>query len=109
MTVEDGGLNHYLNQAYPLGEQWFAVTTPITTPPFNTPDAEKAKELLKQHGCQIEEHPNHYILTFPEGTKKKRHGLVTLSEQFMIHFPDGFQMLQHYDVARGISLLYLPK
>lgn len=92
-----------------VGEEaeWFAVTR-IITPPFNTLDAEKIKETLKQHGCQIEE-KDQYILTFPPGTRKKREGLVTLSEHYRIYFPDGFQMLQHYDPMRRLSLLFIPQ
>jgi hypothetical protein len=52
MALKDSGMAPYDNRARAIsGEQWRAVTH-IVTPPFNTPDAERFKELLKQHGCR---------------------------------------------------------
>jgi hypothetical protein len=83
--------------------------THIKTPPFNTSYAEEIKTKLEQHGCQIEEYQDYYVLTFPPGTQKKLVGLVTQVEPYAIHFPDGYEIRQEYDRGRGISLVWIPK
>ena len=38
----------------------------LTTPPL----IEAAKEMIKQHGCEIVEHADYCLVTFPEGTRR---------------------------------------
>jgi hypothetical protein len=109
MTVEDGGMAPYLHWlSEQPGAQWRAVNQ-LTTPPFNTPYADEIKARLRQHGCQIEEHENHYIITFPTGTQKKLSGPVTMVEPHTIRLPDGYEIREQYDRVRAISVIALPK
>lgn len=71
MIVEDSALTPYLPWIYSQsGANWHEVTH-IKTPPFNTSHAATIKLTLQQHGCQIEQYPDYYILTFPPNTRKK--------------------------------------
>jgi hypothetical protein len=109
MVVEDGGLTPYLQLIYrQSGAEWQDVTH-IKILPFNTLYAEAIKTQLQQHGCQIEEYEDYYILTFPPGTRKKLAGLVTMVEPYTIRFPDGYDIRQEYDRGRGISIILVPK
>jgi hypothetical protein len=112
MTVDDGkdeGAAPYWNWVQgQYGVEWQAVSH-LKTPPFNTPYAKAIKTQLEQHGCQIEEHQEHYLITFPAGTKKKLVGPVTLIETYTIRLPDGSEIREQHDRTRDISIIALPQ
>lgn len=93
------------NFTYPI-----APTNPLhqlTTIPF---EVEEAKEIMAKHGCIIEEHPNRYIIFFPEGTTRTEIYPRTMHSRFRIILPDGYELREIYDRYREISFLaYLPK
>jgi hypothetical protein len=110
MVGEDGGAGaaywHWVQGQY--GAEWHVVTH-LKTPPFNTPYAKAIKTKLQQRGCLIEEHQDHYMITFPTGTQKKLAGPVTLIETYTIRLPDGCEIREQHDRTRNISIIALPK
>jgi hypothetical protein len=110
MTAEDEGLTPYQRWSlHQFGAEWQEVMTPIKTLPFNVPNAESIKALLRQRRCQIEDHLEYSMLTFPAGTRKKLTGPVTIVERYTVQLPDGYTLRQEVDRVRGISLLFLPE
>jgi hypothetical protein len=81
----------------------------MQTPPFDTPYAEEIKARLKQHGCQIEEHQDYYLLIFPPGTKRIQIRQTTTIAPYKIQLPDGSTLYQIDDCMRDISYLQIPR
>ncbi len=88
------------NFTYPV-----APTYPLrqlTTLPF---EVEEAKEIIRKHGCIVEEYPDKYIIIFPEGTTKTEIYPRTMQERYRIVLPDGYELREAYDRYREVSLL----
>ncbi len=84
------------------------VTVPVplrhlTTPPM----IDEARAMLKQHGCEVVEHSNHCVVTFPEGTMRMEILPRLSNERSEITLPDGFRMVEMDDRWREHSLLFL--
>ena len=75
----------------------------LTTPPM----IEEAKEMIKQHGCEIVEHADHCVVTFPEGTRRAEIFPRLYNERYTIMLPDGFQIREMFDRCQEQSLLFL--
>src|SRR5437868_2696631 len=75
----------------------------LTTPPL----LEEAKEMIKQHGCEIVEHADHCVVTFPEGTRRAEIFPRLYNERYTIMLPDGFQIREMFDRCQEQSLLFL--
>jgi hypothetical protein len=93
------------NCKYPI-----APTYPLhqlTTFPF---EVEEAKEIMRKHGCTLEERPDKCIIFFPEGTTKTEIYPRTMQSRYRIVLPDGYELREAYDRYREVSLLgYLPE
>jgi hypothetical protein len=85
--------------------RWYAVSS-IKTPPFSGVYADVVRETLRQHGCTIEEHQEHVLVTFPSGTRKRATHLQTLHERYRIMLPDGYELYEIY-MRQGLSILAL--
>lgn len=75
----------------------------LTTPPL----IDEAREIIKQHGCEIFERSDHCVLTFPEGTMRMEILPRLSNERYEITLPDGFRMVEMNDRWREHSLLFL--
>lgn len=73
------------------------------TPPTLTAEA---KNILQKHNCQIEEHPEGYLIHFPQGTTCARICRYGVTEHRQITLPDGYQLHDFYDWHRDTSILY---
>jgi hypothetical protein len=74
------------------------------------PVVEEAKTVLQKHGCTFKEHPEEFIIYFPEGTTRTEETLRTLSEHYRIQLPDGYILHESYDRRRELSFLqYSPE
>jgi len=73
------------------------------TPPTLTAEA---KIILTRHNCQIEEHPEGYLIHFPQGTTCARICRYGVTEHRQITLPDGYQLHDFYDWHRDTSILY---
>jgi len=75
---------------------------------FNTPPTltAEAKIILTRHNCQIEEHPEGYLIHFPQGTTCARIRRYGVTEHRQITLPDGYQLHDFYDCRRDASILY---
>ena len=75
---------------------------------FKTPHdlKEEAKIILQRHNCQIEEHPEGYLIHFPQGTICTRIRRYGVTEHRQINLPDGYQLHDFYDWHRDTSILY---
>jgi hypothetical protein len=80
----------------------------LKTPPLPEDQVEQIKTMLHAHGCTVDEKEDHCIFNFPDGTKRFRGWVLGVSERYKIEFPDGFVLLESYDIPRGISLLSAP-
>jgi hypothetical protein len=89
-----------------MSEQNFTAPTyplyRLSTLPFE--DGE-AKEIMVKHGCRFEEHPDEWIVFFPEGTTKTEIYPRTMQSRYRIVFPDGYELREIYDRFREVSLL----
>ena len=74
----------------------------LTTLPF---EVEEAKEIIRKHGCVLEEHPQECIIFFPEGTTRTEIYPRTTQSRYCIVLPDGYELLEMYDRYRDVSLL----
>ncbi len=84
------------------------VTTPVSLRHLTTPPMiDEAREMIKQHGCEVYEYPNHCVVTFPEGTRRSEMFPRLPCERYEITLPDGFQMVEMDDRWREHSLLFL--
>jgi hypothetical protein len=84
------------------------VTAPLPLHHLSTPPMiDEARELIKQHGCEVFEHPNHCVVMFPEGTMRREIFPRLSCERYEITLPDGFQMVEMDDRWREHSLLFL--
>ena len=109
MDAEDGEKAPFLFWfAEHPGAQWEAVTH-LKTPPFNTSYADTIRAQLTLHGCQIDEQPDHAIITLPPGSLRRLRGPVTMMARYTIRFPDGFEIYEQYEHARDISIIALFK
>ena len=86
-------LPHLIILAYPLRQ--------LTAPLFE----EQAKEIIRRHGCTIEEYQEGCTIFFPEGTTKTEILPRTICQWFWIKLPDGYKLYESYDQYREISLL----
>ena len=77
----------------------------LTTPPL----LEEAKEMIKQHGCEIVEHADYCVVTFPEGTRRAEIFPRLYNERYIIMLPDGFQIREMFERCQEQSLLFLPQ
>ncbi len=75
----------------------------LTTPPM----IDAAKEIIRQHSCEVVEYPDHCMGTFPEGTIRTELLPRLRDERFEITLPDGFQLIELCDRWRERSLLFL--
>ncbi len=93
------------NFTYPV-----APTYPLhhlTSLPF---EEEKTKEIMRKHGCRLEEHPHECIVFFPERTTRTEIYPRTMQPRYQIVLPDGYELREIYDRYREISLLaYQPE
>ena len=85
--------------------QWHAVSI-IRTPPFSGIYADIVRETLRLHNCDVTEHQDHVIVTFPAGTRKRASHLQTLYERYRIVLPDGYELYEIH-LRRGLSILAL--
>src|SRR6266852_4810629 len=74
----------------------------LTTFPF---EGEEAKEIIRKHGCTLEEHPDKCIIIFPEGTTKTEIYPRTLQSRYRIVLPGGYELREIYDPYREASFL----
>ena len=75
----------------------------LTTPPL----LEEAKEMIKQHGCEIVAHADYCVVTFPEGTRRAEIFPRLSHERYTLMLPDGFQIREMFDSCQEQSLLFL--
>ncbi len=84
------------------------VTTPVPLRQLTTPPIiDEAREIIKQHGCEIFERSDHCVVTFPEGTMRMEILPRLSNERYEITLPDGFRMVEMDDRWRRQSLLFL--
>src|SRR6266700_4473566 len=79
---------------------------PITTlniASIDAVNADEIKALLQQHGCTLDEHAEHTVLTFPEGTTRKEVLPRTFQARYDIFFPDGFFIQEVYIRHKQLS------
>ncbi len=67
----------------------------------------EAREIIKQHGCEVVEYPDHCVVTFPEGTMRMEILPRLSNERYEITLPDGFRMIEMDDRWQEHSLLFL--
>lgn len=81
----------------------------LTTPLVDEENAEEINEILREHDCIIQHHPDHNEITFPPGTQRWRGVKIAVSERYYIHLPDGYIIHESYDMIRGLSFLSFPR
>jgi hypothetical protein len=97
--MNEQNFDYPIAPTYPLHQ----LTTPFL-------EGEEPKEIIRKHGCRLEEHPNECIIFFPEGTTKTEIYPRTRQARYRIILPDGYELREVYDLYREISLLaYQPE
>ena len=73
-------------------------------------EEEKGKEVLRSHGCKIEEHERLHQCTvfFPEGTTRIEIFFRLIHPRYRITLPDGYELRATYDRYQNINILFYP-
>jgi len=61
------------------------------------------------YGCEIVEHADYCVVTFPEGTRRAEIFPRLYNERYTIMLPDGLQIREMFDRCQEQSLLFLLK
>ena len=85
-----------------------SIRPPISLCQLKTPPmTDEAKTTMREHGCGVVEHADHYRVFFPEGTMRTEIFPRLYNERYTITLPDGFQIREMYDRCQEQSLLFL--
>lgn len=75
----------------------------LKTPPI----FDEAAGIIREHGCEIVEHADYCVVTFPQGTTRTEIFPRLYNERYQVTLPDGFQMREMYDRCEEQTLLFL--
>lgn len=75
----------------------------LKTPPI----FDEVARIIRQHGCEIVEHTDYCVVTFPRGTTRAEIFPRLYNERYQVTLPDGFQLRQMCDRCNEQSLLFL--